>query len=205
MPALFAGTVSWTDWTSKPDGSTVLGIINWTGGSVDVTYTGNLAFAQISGGANYWVPSGAYLSSTVQNAPPASDIIAIFGGANNLIQFSTPVMNPVMAWVSVNGPGVTFDRDFAILSSGCGYFGCGTFQKTGLTLSTIGGGEGHGVIQFLGLVDTIGFSSGNEYWRGFQIGLLGDDQVTGIPEPSSWALLLSGAALVLGLRRRNAI
>jgi len=195
-------TINWTDWTSTPNSTTVLGTLATPTGPVSLTYTGNVNFAQVSGGTNYWNPNTAYLSATVSNAPPASDIITVSGGTANLVSFSQPVLNPLMAWVSVNGPGVTFQQPFTILSSGCGFWGCGTFQEAGNVLSTVGGAEGHGVIQFSGMISSIAFAGGNENWRGFTVGVVASD-VSGVPEPATWIFGLMGLASIAGVRSWN--
>jgi hypothetical protein len=101
------GTVSWTNWTTKSSnvvsGNIVIGTTH-----VEVTFSGSYSFAQVGGGQNYWNPSTPYLSNTVPNAPPASDIIALNSGGTKTITFSQSVHNPVIALVSWNG---TYERN----------------------------------------------------------------------------------------------
>ena len=201
----FGATVSWTDWTSSGAGE-VLGTITATSGTVGVTYTGNIYFATTGAGINYWNPSTPYISAAVSNAPPASDIIAINGGLNNTITFSAPVVDPLLAIVSLNGPGFVFSGNpsLEVLSSGCGYWGCGTLQVVGGNqITTIGGAEGHGVVRLNGTYTSFTFSGGVETWRGIQVGITDVADGT-VPEPGTWASLLGGGLALLAFRRVRA-
>ncbi|MDZ8054345.1 MAG: PEP-CTERM sorting domain-containing protein [Aulosira sp. ZfuVER01] len=192
-----AASIAWTDWTSATPGNPGLaqGTITPAGESpISVTYNGEVNFAQTSGGTNYWNPSTPYISATVPNAPPASDIIALNGGNStvNTISFSKAVLNPVMAIVSLGEAGVpvqyNFDTPFNILSVGAGYWGNGTLAK--LAGNVLEGVEGHGVIQFLGNVSSISWTTPKpEYWHGFTVGV-----EKSVPEP----LTIGGSAIALG-------
>src|SRR5664279_857324 len=124
-PAAFAGTVTWADWTTAGSNQ-----VSGTLGGVGITYSGAYFFAQVNNvGTDYWNPQAPYLSATVSNAPDSQsvDIIAIgTGGQGETITFSSPVTNPVLAVISVNGPGLYFSAPFNVLSDGCGYWGCGS-------------------------------------------------------------------------------
>lgn len=126
-PGAYADTVFWTDWTSKAPG-VVNGSMSDGVNSVDVTFSGAYSGAQISGGTNYWSPNAPYLSATVSNAPPASDIIQLGTGGLKTITFSQAVHNPLIALVSWNGNHVDFapGSNLLYLSSGHGYWGTGT-------------------------------------------------------------------------------
>ena len=196
----FGGTVDWASWTSSGS-STASGTI----GSVGVTYTGELAFAQINNTGTYYytdatkIAVGApYTSATVANLPPTSDIIAIDGDATtHTIIFSSPVTNPVMAIVSLGQSGVhttyNFDQPFTILSQGPGWWGGpGTLNASGNALQGI---EGDGTIQFLGAYSTITWTgSSPEFWNGFTVG-------SPVPIPPSALLLGSGLLGLVGWRR----
>ena len=177
-------SVIWTDWTSRTLG--INGAASGTLSSLTISYSGDVDSAtQVSGGTNYWNPNTPYISPTVPNEPPASDIIALNQGANNVISFSQPVTNPVMAIVSLGQVPIPvsyfFDRPFDVLSFGPGYWG-GPGTLTELPGNELHGVEGHGVIQFQGTFSTISWSvSTFENWHGFTIGL--------VPEPSMVALL----------------
>ena len=173
-----ASTAHWTDWTVGTTGSTggsASGRIDLPGlPPINVSYSGDIYGIQVSGGTNFWLPD-AYASSTVLNSPsPNTDIIMIGNGTSpNTITFSRPILNPVMAIVSLNGPTLTFTAPFTVLNSGCGYWGCGSLTfGAGNVLSS--SGDAHGVIMFPGTFTSITFSQGGrEIWRGFTIGILG--------------------------------
>ncbi|MBI2815668.1 MAG: hypothetical protein HYX72_01890 [Acidobacteria bacterium] len=182
MPCLLLAQTSsniyWSDWTTATAGATngsASGAITLSGSqTIGVTYSGDVYFAQTNSGTNYWNPN-VYTSSTVSNSPsPNTDIIAFGNGTSpNTITFSQPVTNPVFAFVSLNGPSITFNAPFTVLSSGCGYWGCGNLVfGTGNVLSS--NGEGHGTIMFPGTFTSISFQqNGGEYWRGFTVGIAG--------------------------------
>lgn len=198
VPSALAGTVTWADWTAAGSNQ-----VSGTMGGIGVTYSGAYFFAQINNiGTDYWNPQAPYLSSTVSNAPDSQsvDIIAIgTGGTGETITFSSPVTNPILAVVSVNGPGLYFSVPFNVLSDGCGYWGCGNlFIGSGNLLYS--NGEGHGVIQFPGTFTSITIDEqGAENWRGFTVGVL----PTGVPEPSSLLLIGTGVAGLAGILRRR--
>jgi hypothetical protein len=207
---LFGGTVYWTKWTKRTTTS-MSGVITLPDAStIEVEYSG----AHLPGKSrlfsefDYWSagPDSTYESSTVHNRPPAFGLVAI--GMNtdlHTITFSRPVINPIMPWMSVNGPGIQFQDPFTILSSGCGYFGCGTFIEAGSNLlRTQSGAEGHGTIMLPGTFSSISFNSeGPEMWRGFTVGVLAAVAPNPIPEPSTWALLVAGVAGLAARRIRR--
>lgn len=204
--------VTWVDWTSATAGGSgsARGELAFNGTTVAATYTGQIAFAQTGGGTNYWNPSGAYISSAVSNAPPASDIIALSTATAKTLAFDQPVADLLLAFVSLNGNGFDFDRDFDILSTGAGYWGTGTVVKetpaAGVFRLRATGGEPHGVIRFRGAYDSFTWRSAqNEFWHGFTVGAVAtarpDLAVTaagpthlapGQPKDVTWAVTNSG-------------
>jgi hypothetical protein len=204
-----AATVSWADWTSD-DSTTVSGSLTVDGSPVSVTYSGaQYAFAQLNGaGTNYWSPTVPYLSSAVSNAPGTPDIVSLSAAGTSVITFSAPVVNPLIALVSWNGANVTFGGgadsqvyDIDYLSSGCGFFGCGSYGSP-TSNSFVGVGELHGVIELVGTYSTITFTdSTNEFWHGLTVGAFATSAP--VPEPGGIGMMLLGLGVVGALVRRR--
>jgi hypothetical protein len=198
-----AGPVTWTDWTVATGGNP--GTATGTMGGVTVSYAGDVGPAtQTFGGIDYWDPATPYLSPTVDNAPPCCDIISLITGPSS-VTFSSPVVNPIFAIVSMGQPGgyfvsYDFDADFNILSEGTGYWGGDSDNLDKLPGFVLQGEEGHGAIQFIGTFNTISWTTAPaENWHGFTIG------VASVPDPASTLVLLgiAGAALAAVRRRKN--
>ncbi|THC44310.1 PEP-CTERM sorting domain-containing protein [Massilia sp. Mn16-1_5] len=236
--AAHAAPVYWTDWTgtdSDPGpGFIGQGTITTSTSTVGVTYTNaaGVGFYQSSGGTDYWIPrtpvgNSPYTSAQVDNPPPDSDIIALQFAGNQTLTFSQAIVNPVFAFVSLNGNGYAFlNQDFDILSFGaglgqpapgnnsCGYWGCGGVTKEVVDLGNgnieyrlIGTGEPHGSIRFTGTFDTLTWRSlTNEFWNGFTVGVQGtaDEEPpppTEVPLPATWLLFAVGSAGMMAVRR----
>lgn len=137
-------------------------------------------------------PDSTYQSAAVQNRPPASGLVVIAADPTvHTLTFSRPIVNPVLAWTSVNGPGIQFNNPIVIGSSGCGYWGCGDLSDVGGNVMR-SNGEGHGVMYFTGTFGSISFTSeGAENWRGFTLA------ANEIAEPASLGLLSGGLAAAL--------
>jgi hypothetical protein len=182
--------VDWVDWQSATSTS-VTGVAN----GINVTYSGGFQFAQTNGGTNYWNNSATYVSATVPNAPPDSDIIAL-ATVGGTLSFSQAVTDPIMAIVSLGRPNTGskwhFDAPFQIVSQGAGYFGSGPL--TNPSGNTLQGNEGHGVIQFKGTFSSISWQVTNgEDWAGFTVA---------VPAPGSAAAIVAGLLPALRRRRR---
>ena len=207
-PAM-AAFVNWVDWTSGTAGANGVasGVLNIGSATVNVSYAGEIAFIQTGSGTNYFNPSAPYISGLVDNAPPAAEMIALSTTGSKTLTFSQPIDNLFFALVSLNGNGYRFDSDFEIVSTGCGFWRCGTLTKEDLgggVFQLNGTGEPHGVIRFLGSVSSITWTSlTNEFWNGFTVGTFGLATPPPVPEPGTLGLLGLGL-LGLGVVRCRA-
>jgi hypothetical protein len=213
-----AGFVSWTDWTTATVGksATATGAISIGTDTIGVTYTGEIAFAELGSVSiyNYWSEEGEpkpYTgNSVVDNAPTAYEMIALQDGAvTNTLTFATAVRNPIMAIVSMGRPDLPvaydFDSSFTVLSNGIGFW---SFANNGLpALLTVSAGdiltgnEAHAAIQFLGTFSSISWVVDRpEYWHGITVGLTQDAL---IPEPTTLALLGLGLAGLSAVKRKK--
>ncbi|WP_292918319.1 FxDxF family PEP-CTERM protein [Nitrosomonas sp.] len=197
----FAITVSWTDWTSSTDSFSASGSLAVGSDIVDVGYsaTGAHAFVTTGSGTNYWTGS-AYTNGTVDNAPPASDIIALNQGGTVTITFSQTVVDPYIGLVSWNGNTVDFGVPIVVDSFGSGYWGSGTPILNPGGTGFFGSGEVHGVIRLPGSFDSITFTHTSENWHGFTVGVAG---IAPVPEPETYAMLLAGLGLLGFMARRR--
>jgi hypothetical protein len=208
--ALQASTIAWVDWTADTAGftdGTASGTATAGGGGLAVGYSGEVynLQTQVDGtGTDWWDPAATWADgSVIGNAPPGTDIIALRGGtgSTNVITFSRPVTNPVMAIFSLGSPlhtspAVTyaFDAPFDVIVGGAstGFGGSSVVELSGNVLSGV---EGNGTIQFQGNFTSISFTvPTNESWHGFTIG-------APVPVPAAVWLFGSGLLGLLGMAR----
>lgn len=228
-------TMNWTDWTSFSGSATGagsftgFGTITTPSTVLNVTYNNpaGIAFYQTGTAANtdYWTNSSRirdasrspYTGAVVSNIPTGKDMIALKYAGVQSLTFSQTVANPVFSYISLNGNGYAFDRDFTILSFGdgsvrdAGYWGAGTSSKLIVDIGggvleyrLIGTGEPHGTIQFLGSFDTVSWRSlSAENWNGFTVGVQGTALEVFAPEPGVNALLASMTIVGAGFFSRR--
>ena len=190
-----AVTVQWASLTAQPDATTVIGNI----GAIGVTFSGSVNFSQLNNaGTDYWV-DGGYTQGLV-NRPVGTDLISLNEAGTKRITFSSAVKDVYIAFTSWNGNTANFSSPFTVVSQGCGFWGCGTFNVNGTNDGFFGNGEVHGVLKFSGTLTSLTFTDTSENWHGFTIGI---GAPAGVPEPASWAMLIAGFGLVGATMRRR--
>lgn len=217
----YADTLTWSGWSSQTYSAgvyTVTGNMTINSQNVTVTYTStDLNFTNLNGaGTNYYLcgasscPVYSWTNGTdTINAPPNSDIVAIDGyNVQHTITFSTPVVDPVMALVSLGQTNpccqtqYTFNSAFSILTSGGGWWGGGSLSQSG---DTVIGVEGDGLLEFNGTFSSISWTGANpEGWNGFRFGAFNTAPIAPtVPEPASLVLFGSGLAGLAEIVRRK--
>jgi hypothetical protein len=219
--AMAGQPITYTDWTASSGSGTTSGSASGTmtlsSGTVNVSYSGELAFAQVNnGGTQYWTqPNLLDLPYTgnalVGNAPATTDIISLQerGGSTivDTVSFSQAVLNPIMLINSLGQGGIgvsyLFNQPFTLLGAGQGYWGgnSSTLTASGNVLTGV---EGAGAIEFLGDVSSISWTTRDgENWNGFTIGAV-TAQANGVPDGgTTLGLLGMGLSCLLGLRRKK--
>jgi hypothetical protein len=214
---LQAENIAWTDWTTinvgNPGGSAQGTISPSASSTVTISYSGDVegpSQTSAAGNYNYWLPASTFTSATVSDAPTNPGIVTLYGDTvTNTVTFSEPVVNPVMALLSLGNGGYqityTFDAPFTILSGGpSNAYGGGSVYA--ISSNELGGMEGNGTIEFAGTYTSISWTvGGEEFWHGFTIGIAG---VSTVPEPSSLVLVCiagSGTFMLAARRRRRIV
>jgi hypothetical protein len=187
------------------------GIISAASGSVNISYTGDVASpTQVnttpSTGADYWAFPSTYTGGIVSNAPDSlnHDLISFAEGdaVTDTITFSSPVLNPILAIVSLNGANLSFSAPVTVIASGQGSFGGGSLFVTTPNTLLQDTSEGNGIVELAGTFNSFTFThTAPEFWAGFTIGIQDLAPESGTPEPGT-ELLLGGAmvALAVGLK-----
>lgn len=197
--------VNWTDWTSA-SANQVAGSVQVGSTAVSVTFNGTYSFAQTGTGTNYWTEGSPapYTSGTVDNAPPASELIGLNTGGTFTLDFGQSILNPIIALVSWNGNVVSFSGPIETVSEGRGYWGDGAFANVTSNGFT-GSGELHGIVRVLGNYTQISVTHTSENWHGLTVGVEGLSPTPEIPLPLPLALLGTGVAAlaIVGRRKRG--
>lgn len=154
----------WVDWTeASPDGA------RGAAAGVVVTYTGDLnRSCQVDpGGTVFWASHPeSYRHPETGPGPATSDVLRMYGGSDTgrqVIRFSRPVRDPIMAVMSVGQANrevrLAFETDVEILASGPGYW---SDRLNMLRLAddrrTVHGREGYGLLRFPGTHLDIAFA-----------------------------------------------
>ncbi len=206
---VLAVPVSWTDWQSS---TAVLAFgelyVGTTTVDVDYLNTSTHSFVQTGTGTNFWSGT-AYTNGTADNAPTASEQIALGNGGTVTINFSETIQDPFLAMNSWNGNTVEFGMPIIIDSFGAGYWGSGTANLNSGGTGFFGSGEFHGVISLLGSFDSISFTHTSENWHGFTVGVAGlaspgpSPGPNPVPEPTTMLLFGAGLVGLAGVRLRR--
>ena len=185
-------TVVWTNWTAGSINSTS-GSATGTMGSVGVGYSGENDCLNCF--VSNWSPATTWQAGPVTNAPPGNSSIQLMGGNADVVDtltFSAPVLNPVLAIVSLGQGGISASFNFESTPSFTVLGGGPSSTWGGVPLSSSGsvvfGQEGNGLVLFNGLVSEISWTNPTfENYYGFTVG-----EVGAIPEPSTWVLMMAG-------------
>ncbi len=122
-------------------------------------------------------------------------------GGTKTFSFTKPVKDVYLAFTSWNGNSPIFSSPFTVVSQGCGYWGCGSFNPNLASDSFSTNQEVHGVLKFTGTFSSISFTDNSENWHGLTIGTTG-----AVPERASWAMMIAGFGLTgAAMRRRRAV
>jgi len=196
--------VYWAKWSSTP--IVVNGVTKYTGNisvkrtngqfvnvGINVTSTAGVAFVQ-DGSSNlvdYWksgAPNSPYKNTAIDNDPPAATVFGLKSATDITVEFSQPMGNVYLAYISINYNTWSFSQNFDILSNGTGYWGGGPVVKetvgtngTKYQLRTVSG-DPHGTLGFKGTFQKFTWSVlASENWNGFTIGTYGLDEDVNVP------------------------
>lgn len=196
----FAMQVFWTDWISSPDQFSAAGnlLVGSTAVNVGYSGTGAHSFVQTGTGENFWTGQ-AYTQGTIDNAPPAAELVALGQGGTVTLNFSQTVQNPIIAINSWNGNMVEFGVPIQFDSFGQGYWGNGAPVLNSTETGFLGSGELHGIISVPGSFNSISFTHTDEYWHGFSVGVAG--LASPVPIPATIWLFGSGVIGLIGMRK----
>jgi hypothetical protein len=201
-----ASAQTWTSWDSNGPG-----FFNGVLLGTSVTYTGNHAGGQLTGGGgtDYFAPTSPYTQGglTAPNAGGNTGFVKLIDPSVGTLSFGSSMNGIYLALISVGQPNnyavsYTFDQAFTVVSDNnspnCAYWGCGTYTHVG---NTITGYEFSGTLKFAGNISSLSITTDpSENWHGFTVGA---DAVTATPEPASFVLMGTGLAGIVGFARRR--
>ena len=205
-----AATINWAVWSNTFTAGSTGGKATATIGSDAVTYSGEV-ISVFPPTFPSWGPATTFSGGTVGNPPPSGGGVQLQGGAatsTDTLTFATPVVNPVMAIISLGAPGnsasfvFNSSEPFTIQSGGP------SNEFSGISITQSGnsvlGSEGNGTIQFIGTYSSISWTNPvNEFYYGFTVGAPG--AVGAVPLPAALPLFATGlgALGLLGWRRKK--
>lgn len=196
--AISAPVVNWIDWSSTSSGT-----LNIAPNTINVSMTG--APIGLSNGDYYYnnaATGGTAVTGTYAGLMP-SDMIQVNGASTFTLTFSSAILNPYIALVSVGQGGYpvtySFGAPVSVLSAGGNYWGYSGYTVNGNNFT---GYEYNGILQLQGSYSSISFSTApGENWHGFNIGSAA--VANAVPEPETYAMMLAGLGLLGGLARRR--
>lgn len=158
-------TYQWVDWTEVSETEATGNV-----GRIEVTYTGELnknSHTGDDGRRNEWgVHPATFTFEDQVSAPETSDALRTVGGdetGEQVISFSHPVEDPIIAILSLGGSGgpafIVFEKEIEVLTTGAGPWGNGPFYVSQGEPLAINGQEGNGLIRIPGIHDHIKFTT----------------------------------------------
>ena len=197
----------WVDWTAATPGApgSATGVV----GGVGVTYIGELVVPTLDGSSVLWAPDTSWIGGAITESPSiVGDDLRMNGflySGPSSITFSSPVVNPVIAFWSLGSPFTEASFSFnakPTFEAG----GPNTFPLSGGPITVAGnvvtGMNGNGVVQFYGTYTSLIWTATPDFFYAFTVGTNRGSPVT-VPEPVSTALFGVGLVGVAWRRIRR--